>query len=149
MRVYFLSDVVGKGKKGEIVDVSVGYARNYLIPNNFAVVATKEILAQKKTKDESAIYHKEQEIEKAKEMSKYLNEKTVKIFAKSGANGKLFGSITSKDIADSIEKQHNVKIDKRKIKLKGEIKTFGQFLIRLKIADGVFTNMRVFVEQES
>ena len=69
MRVYFLSDVVGKGKKGEIVDVSVGYARNYLIPNNFAVVATKEILAQKKTKDESAIYHKEQEIEKAKEMS--------------------------------------------------------------------------------
>lgn len=148
MKVYLLTDVVGKGKKGDIVDVSDGYAKNFLIPKKLAVAATQEIFAQKKTKDEAELYHKEQEHLKAKETAKLLDGKTVKISAKAGANGKLFGSITSKEIANLIDKQYKVKIDKRKIEMQ-EIKSFGQFLIRLKIAVGVVANMKVFVEEKN
>lgn len=147
MKVYLLKDLPGKGVKGDIVSVSDGYANNFLIPKNFAKAITKSILSEKKTKDEAKTYHKEQEILKAKEIAAFLDGKTVKIKAKAGKNGKLFGSVTSKEIANSIEKQHNVKIDKRKIKAT-EIKNFGQFLIEVKIATGVITNIKVFVEED-
>ncbi len=148
MDVYLLQDILGKGKKGEIVKVSDGYAKNFLIPKKLAVAVTNEILAEKKTKDEANLYHKEQDLIKAKETAKFLENKTVKISAKAGANGKLFGAITTKEIADLIEKTYDVKIDKRKIESQ-EIKTFGQFLIKLKIAVGVVANMKVFVAEEN
>lgn len=148
MDVYLLHDIVGKGKKGDIVNVSDGYAKNFLIPKKLAVVATNEILAEKKTKDEAVSYHKEQDLIKAKETAKFLDNKTVKISAKAGANGKLFGAITTREIADLIEKTYNIKIDKRKIESQ-EIKTFGQFLIKLKIAVGVVANMKVFVTEDN
>ncbi len=148
MNVYLLQDILGKGKKGEIVKVSDGYAKNFLIPKKMAVAVTNEILAEKKTKDEANSYHKEQDLIKAKETAKFLDNKTVKISAKAGANGKLFGAITTKEIAELIEKTYDVKIDKRKIESQ-EIKTFGQFLIKLKIAVGVVANMKVFVAEES
>ncbi len=148
MDVYLLQDILGKGKKGEIVKVSDGYAKNFLIPKKMAVAVTNEILAEKKTKDEANLYHKEQDLIKAKETAKFLDNKTVKISAKAGANGKLFGAITTKEIADLIEKTYDIKIDKRKIESQ-EIKTFGQFLIKLKIAVGVVANMKVFVAEES
>ena len=148
MDVYLLQDILGKGKKGEIVKVSDGYAKNFLIPKKMAVAVTNEILAEKKTKDEANSYHKEQDLIKAKETAKFLDNKTVEISTKAGANGKLFGAITTKEIAELIEKTYDVKIDKRKIESQ-EIKTFGQFLIKLKIAVGVVANMKVFVAEES
>ena len=148
MKVYFIKDVKGKGKKGEIIDVSDGYAKNFLIPQQLAVEATNEIVLEKKTKDESVLYHKEQDLLKAKEVAKFLDNKTVKISAKAGANGKLFGTITAKEIAYYIEEQYGQKIDKRKIE-SPEIKSFGQFLIKLKVASGVVSNMTVSVVEEN
>lgn len=147
MKVYLLKDVVGKGKKGDIVEVSDGYAKNFLIPKKLAVIATNEILLEKKSKDEASSYHKEQELLKAKETAKFLNNKTIEIEAKSGKNGKLFGSVTSKEIANKIEETLGVKIDKKKIETE-EIKTFGQFEVKLKIMTGVVAKLKVFVKQQ-
>lgn len=147
MKVYLLKDLAGKGVKGDIINVSDGYANNFLIPKNFAKAITSTILSEKKTKDEAKVYHKEQEILKAKEVASFLNGKTIKIKAKAGKNGKLFGSITSKEIANMIDQQYNVKIDKRKIE-SDEIKNFGQFFIKIKIIKGVITNLKVFVEED-
>lgn len=146
MKVLLLQDLKGKGKKGDVVEVSDGYAKNFLIPKKLAVIATEEILLEKKSKDEASSFHKEQEFLKAKETAKFLDNKTVVIHAKSGENGKLFGSVTSKEIANEIEKQFNVKIDKRKIEAE-EIKTFGQFEVKLKIMAGVTAKLKVFVKE--
>ncbi len=148
MKVYLLKDVLGKGKKGDIVEVSDGYAKNFLIPKKLAVIATNEILLEKKSKDEASSYHKEQELLKAKETAKFLNNKTIEIEAKSGKNGKLFGSVTSKEIANKIEETFGVKIDKKKIETE-EIKTFGQFEVKLKIMTGVVAKLNVFVKQQN
>lgn len=148
MKVYLLKDVAGKGKKGDVISVSDGYANNFLIPKNLAVKATTTILSEKKTKDAASEFHKEQEFLNAKKVAEFLDGKTVTISAKSGANGKLFGTITSKEIANMIEKTYDVKIDKRKIETQ-EIKNFGQFFITIKIFVGVLAKMKVFVKEAS
>src|SRR5699024_5248130 len=127
MKVIFLQDVKGKGKKGEVKDVAVGYAQNYLIKNGLAKEATKSSVsaldAQKKAQDK-----KEQEaLEEAKELKSFLEkeETVIELTAKSGEDGRLFGSITSKQIAEQLKKQYNVKIDRRKIDLKEPIRSLG------------------------
>ena len=146
MDVYLLKDVRGKGKKGDIVKVSDGYAVNYLIPEKLAVRATKEVLSQKKSRDEAYSYHKEQELLKSKELASFLDGKVVNIKTKAGANGKLFGAVTAKEISEVIEKTYSVKVDKRKIET-NEIKSFGQFFVKLKLAPGVLCQDKVFVEE--
>ena len=148
MKVYLLQDVVGKGKKGDIVNVNDGYARNFLIPKNMAKLVTKEILAEKESKDSAFKYKKEQELLKAKEKAKFLDGKLVKIKAKAGANGKLFGAITAKEISQTIKKAYSVDIDKRKIETE-DIKIFGHFFVKLKIYPNVQATVDVVVEQES
>ncbi len=144
MKVYLLQDVKSKGKKGDIINVSDGYARNFLFPKKMAVEVNAKVLSEKKTKDESLAYHKEQELLAANEIAERLKGKFVELKAKSGADGRLFGSITAKEIANAVNMQYNVNIDKRKIEAP-QIKTFGKFDFKVKIMTGVTANMIVSV----
>ncbi len=117
MKVIFLKDVKGKGKKGEVKNVADGYAHNFLIKNGYAIEATsgnmKSLDNQKKKEQKEA----QQELEEAKQLKAKMEQLTVKLTAKSGEGGRLFGSITSKQIAEELKKAHKIKVDKRKILL--------------------------------
>ena len=146
-KVCLTEDIKGKGKKGDIIDVSDGYAYNFLIPKGMAVLATKEILLEKKSKDEAESYHKEQEIEKKNVLAKFLNGKSITLYCKSGENGKLFGSITTKELANAIESTYNIYIDKRNLNVP-EIKNFGSYEIKVNLGMDVSAYMTVNVCQE-
>ena len=105
MKVILLEDVKGKGKKGELCTVSDGYARNYLLPKGLAIVADKSAMTELESKQSAAAYHKEQERLQATELAGKLNEAVVTFTAKAGENGKLFGSITAKDVAEQLKMQ--------------------------------------------
>ncbi|MGP4073134.1 50S ribosomal protein L9 [Piscibacillus sp. B03] len=147
MKVIFVKDVKGKGKKGEVKNVSEGYARNYLLKNNLAVEATKGNLKQlegQKQKEKE----KEQEIlNDAKKLKDQLEDMTVELTAKSGDGGRLFGSITSKHIADELKKNHNIKIDKRKIELDDPIRNLGFTNVQVKLHPEVTATLRVHVKE--
>ena len=115
MKVILQKDVKALGKKGELVEVSEGYAKNYLLKNKLAVVANNENVNIMTGQKKSAEYKKEQEIEHAKKLAKELEALKVVFQAKTGENGKLFGSITAKDIAEKLEKDHKIKLDKKKM----------------------------------
>lgn len=140
MKVYLLQDVKSKGKKGDIINVSDGYARNFLFPQKMAVEVNAKVLSEKKTKDESVAYHKEQELLAAKKVASRLEGKSVELKAKAGNDGRLFGSITAKEIANAVKVKYNVSVDKRKIEVP-EIKAFGKFDFKVKIMTGVIANM--------
>src|SRR5699024_8406429 len=123
MKVILLKDVKGLGKKGDLVNAKDGYARNYLLPKEIAIEATEGNLKTLKEKKKIEKKKREEEYNKALELKKKLDETSVVIKGKAGEGGKLFGSITSKDISAALKKQHNVKIDKRKIALDDNIKT--------------------------
>ncbi|WP_010094661.1 50S ribosomal protein L9 [Ornithinibacillus scapharcae] len=148
MRVIFLQDVKGKGKKGEVKNVSDGYARNYLLKNNLAEEATpgnmKALEAQKR-KDKQL---EEQEKENAVQLKTKIESFEVVIKAKSGEGGRLFGSITSKQIADSLNKDHNIKIDKRKIELEQPIRALGYTNVPIKLHPEVTGTVKVHVVEQ-
>ena len=146
-KVCLTEDIKGKGKKGDIIDVSDGYAYNFLIPKGMAVLATKEVLLEKKSKDDAESYHKEQEIEKKNVLAKFLNGKSITLYRKSGENGKLFGSITTKELANAIESTYNIYIDKRNLNVP-EIKNFGSYEIKVNLGMDVSAYMTVNVCQE-
>lgn len=143
MKVILKQDVQGSGKKGDIVNVSDGYAKNYLLKRGLAVEATGSALNEIKAKHEADARKLQREIDEANALAKEIGGKTVKILAKAGANGKLFGSVTSKEIADELKKQLGVEIDKRKISLESDIKQYGTFPAEIKLSHGV--NAGVFV----
>ena len=144
MKVYLLQDVKSKGKKGDIINVSDGYARNFLFPQKKAVEVNAKVLSEKKTKDESVAYHKEQELLAAKKGASRLEGQYVELKAKAGTDGRLFGSITAKEIANAVKIKYSVSVDKRKIEAP-EIKSFGKFDFKVKIMTGVVANMIVSV----
>ena len=125
MKVIFLQDVKGSGKKGEVKNVSDGYARNFLIGKGLAVEATAKNMNLLDGQKASAQHKKDVEKQNAEEIAAAINGKTVKAAAKAGNGGKLFGSVTAGNIAELIEKQFGKKIDKKKISLKTDIKNFG------------------------
>ncbi len=145
MKVILLNDVKGSGKKGEIVNVSDGYARNYLFKNGLAKEANSANLAQNKQQKESSAFHKSIEIAEAKELAKKLSTKTVTLSIKCGENGKIFGSVTSKEIADELIKQ-GIEIDKRKIVLESPIKNSGIYTITAKIYPEITAQFKVVVQ---
>ena len=136
MKVIFLKDVKGKGKKGEIKNVADGYAHNFLIKQGLAVEANQgavsSLSAQQKKEEKKA----EQEFEEAKALKETLEKLTVELSAKSGEDGRLFGSITSKQIAEELKKAHEIKLDKRKIELQDAIRTLGYTKVPVKLQIG-------------
>ncbi|SIS55117.1 50S ribosomal protein L9 [Salimicrobium flavidum] len=148
MKVIFNQDVKGKGKKGEIKNVSDGYARNYLLKHNLAVEATKANLDAQKAKDKKEENLAQQEIDDAKKLKEDLKDIEVKLSAKSGGSGRLFGSITNKQISEQLKKDHDISIDKRKIDMDDPIRTLGYSEVPVKLHPDVTGTIRVHVAEK-
>lgn len=147
MQVILIKDVKGSGKKGDIVNVADGYARNYLIKNGLAKEASSMNLNQNKQQKEANSFHKSVEIAEAKELAKKLSTKTINLSVKCGENGKIFGSITSKELSEELSKQ-GVEIDKRKIVLDSPIKNSGHYIITAKVYPEITAKFKLIVEAE-
>lgn len=144
MKVVLLADVKGLGKKGELCNASDGYARNFLFPKKLAIEADNSALNELKNREEAAAHHKQEEIKAAKEMASKLEGKTVVVKAKAGSNGRLFGSVTSKEIAAQIKDTLGVEIDRKKMSV-ADIKNFGEYTAEIKLYQGIVAKLTVSV----
>lgn len=149
MKVVFLKDVKGKGKKGEVKNVADGYAQNFLIKNGYAVEATKQALSQldgqKKLEEKNAAA----ELQAAKDLKEKLETMTIEIKAKAGEGGRLFGSISTKQIADTLQKEYGIKIDKRKMECNEGIRSLGVTNVPVKLHQEVKATLKVHVKEEA
>ena len=143
MKVILLDNIKGVGKKDEIINASDGYARNFLLPKKLAVEANPENMSKLKAKEDSNQYKKSVEKEEAQKIAERLKGILLKIPVKSGENGKIFGSITSKEIADNLKEQYGIDVDKKKIDLKEPIKSLGSFNVNIKLFEGVLGNLKI------
>ncbi len=144
MKVVLIQDVKGLGKKGELVSTSDGYARNFLFPRKLAMEANSQAMSELKNREASEKHRIETEIAAAKASAAKLEGKTVKMTAKAGTNGKLFGSVTSKDVAALISNQFGIQLDKRKVVV-DDIKSFGTYPVEVKLYNGISASMFVMV----
>ena len=144
MKVVLKQDVKGLGKKGELVNASDGYARNFLFPKNLAAEANAQNMTELKNREQAAKYKIETETAEAKKNAERISGKTIAITAKAGQNGKLFGSVTAKEIAEKIEKDFGIKTDKRKITVE-DIKQFGTYEFEVKLYTGISAKLFVMV----
>lgn len=144
MKVVLKQDVKGLGKKGELVNASDGYARNFLFPKNLAVEANAQNMTELKNREQAEKYKIATETAEAKKNAERISGKTITITAKAGQNGKLFGSVTAKEIAEKIEKDFGIKTDKRKITVE-DIKQFGTYEFEIKLYTGVSAKLFVRV----
>lgn len=148
MIVILNKDVKGSGKAGDVVKVSDGYARNMLIPRGLAVEATDSNIRQLEKKKAIEAEKKAEEKAAAKELAEKIEKIAVTIKTKAGDGGKIFGSITSKDISEALSKQHNIEVDKKKIQLGTPIKNVGEMSVEIKLYFEVSTSLKVIVEAE-
>ncbi len=148
MKVILTADVKGHGKKGEMVNASDGYARNYLLPKGLAIVADKSAVTEMQSKQSAAAYHKEQEKKQAMELAEKIKEAVVSFKAKAGENGKLFGSITAKDVAEQLKMQCHLVVDKKKIQLPDGIKTLGTTNVTVKVYPEITATLKVKVDAQ-
>ena len=148
MKVILKADIKGVGKKDQVINASDGYARNFLFPKNLAVEANAENMSKLKAKQDSNAFKKSQEKEEAEKIAEKLSKILLKIKVKSGANGKIFGGVSSKEIAENLEKQYQIKVDKKKIVLDEAIKNLGMFDIEIKLFEGVVGKVKVNVISE-
>ena len=147
MKVVLLADVNGVGKKGELINASDGYARNFLLPRKLAKEANAQAMNELKNAEASKAYKIKTETDEAKRAAEALEGKSVKITAKAGLNGKLFGAVTAKEVAQEIKKQFGLEIDKRKINLSGDIKAFGVYPAEIKLYAGITAKLSVAVTE--
>lgn len=145
MKVIFLQDVKGSGKKGEVKTVADGYAQNMLLKKGLAVEATPKNLSELAGKQSSAAHKIDVEKQNAKEIAEKLNGKTVIAKAKAGTGGRLFGAVTAGNIADLIAQQYGCKVDKKRISLKTDIKNFGTYEVEIRLYAGIIAKMTVEV----
>ena len=145
MKVILQQDVKGQGKKGELKEVSDGYARNFLFPKKLAVEATADSINTMKLQEKAKQAQIAKEKAEAKENAEKLKECTVKIVAKAGNNGKLFGAVTSKEISDALAAQFNIEIEKNKIVQADPIKTYGSFEVKVKLGHEISATLKVMV----
>lgn len=143
MKVVLLADVKGSGKKGDLIQVSDGYARNFLFPRKLATEANAQALNELQNAKASQAFKLEQEKQAAKSSADQINGKSISVQAKAGQGGKLFGSVTAKEIAEAIKKQYGVEVDKRKIDTKGDIKAFGTYECEVKLYTGIIAIVKV------
>lgn len=145
MKVVLLKDIKGCGKKGEIKEVADGYANNFLIKNNFAKKADNSAINESKGKEVAADYHKEQERQKALKLKEIIDKVNLTLCIKCGENGKVFGSVTSKEIAEALLKQ-GIELDKKKIDLNEPIKSTGNYVINVKVYPNIIAKFNLTIE---
>lgn len=148
MKVILQEDVKGSGKKGDLINVSDGYARNFLLPRKLAVEANSQALNDIKNKELAAKHKVETELASAKASAANLEGKSVLIHANAGQNGKLFGSVTSKEVAEELKSQYNLDVDKRKIILHEDIKTCGTYEAEIKLQQGISAKVFLVIAEK-
>ena len=146
MKVILKQDVKGQGKKGELVNVSDGYARNFLFPRGLAVEADAQAMNDLRNREEAAKYHDDMEKKNAQDAAKLLSGKSLKLTAKAGQGGRLFGSVTTKEVAEDLKKQFGLDIEKRKIAMT-DIKAFGSYEAEIKFSHGITAKITVMVSE--
>lgn len=146
MKVILKQDVKGHGKAGDLVSVSDGYARNFLFPRNLAIVADAQAMNEFRNKEESVKYHAAVEKQKAEDAAALLKGQGLTVHAKAGQNGKLFGSVTSKEVAEELNRRFSLQLDKRKIVM-DDIKAFGAYPVEIKLHPGVVAKITVTVTE--
>ena len=145
MKVILLADIKGVGKKDQVINASDGYARNFLFPKKLAVEANNENMAKLKAKNESKAYKKEMDIKEAKAVKEKIEKLTMKMVVKAGENGKIFGGVTSKEIAEILKKEYSIEIDKKKVLLPETIKNIGTFTVDIKLYEGIIAQLKLNV----
>lgn len=143
MKVILLKDVQGTGKKGDLVNVADGYAKNFLIKRNLATPADAQNMSEFKNREASKQFKEQEEIKAANDIKDTINEKTIQIKAKAG-QGKLFGAVTTKELVDALKKEYSVELDRRKISME-DIKAFGTYTADVKLGHGVTAKVYVQV----
>ena len=147
MKVILLQDVKGKGKKGQMLEVSDGYARNFMLPKKLAMEATPDAINTMRMNDKAAAEKAARERAEATEISRRLREMTVVVTAKGGGNGRLFGAVTTQEIAAALEKHSGIKLDKRKIVLNETIKNVGTYTATCKLGYEITAPLTVKIEE--
>ena len=147
MKVILLQDVKGKGKKGQLLEISDGYARNYLLPRKLAVEATADAVNTKKMNDKAAAEKAAKERAEAMEISHKLREMTLVVTAKGGGAGRLFGSVTNQEIADALKAKSGIALDKRKIVINDPIKNVGTYTVQCKLGYEISAPLTVKIEE--
>ena len=148
MKVILKQDIKGVGKKDQIINAADGYARNYLFPKNLAVPADTGNMNNLKAKNESIAYKKGEDFKEAQKIAEKMKEITLKISVKAGDNGKLFGGVTAKEISETLKKDFNIEVDKKKILLPETIKVAGCTKVDIKLNEGVMASVQVMVVPE-
>ena len=148
MKVILLQDIKNVGKREQMIEANDGYARNYLFPKKLAIEATKDNLAKLQAKKTSEANKKKAEIEANKKIAKRLEEIELTIKAKVGENNKIFGGITSKEISETLKKEYEIEIDKKKITIKETIKNLGRYTADIKFGDGVNAELTINITAE-
>ena len=143
MKVILTEDIKGIGKKDEIINANDGYARNFLFPKKLAVEANSKNMSLLQGRKDSANFKKEKEMEYANSLKEKLSKIMLTVKVKAGENGKIFGSITSKEICVELKKQKNIEIDKKKVNLKEPIKELGTFTIDVKLYEGIIGKLKI------
>ncbi len=148
MKVILLQDVKGKGKKGQLLEVSDGYARNYMLPRKIAIEATADAVNTKNMNDKAAAEKQAKERAEAMELSRKLREMTLTVMAKGGGNGRLFGSVTNQEIADSLKSVAGITLDKRKIVISDPIKNVGTYTVTCKLGYEITAPLTVKIQEQ-
>ena len=147
MKVILLQDVKGKGKKGQMIEVSDGYARNFMLPKKMAIEATADAVNTMRMNDKAAAEKAARERAEALEISKKLRDMTLTVTAKGGGAGRLFGSVTNQEIADALAKNTGIKLDKRKIVISDPIKSVGTYTVQCKLGYEITAPLTVKIEE--
>ena len=147
MKVILLQDVKGKGKKGQMLEVSDGYARNFMLPRKLAMEATADAINTMRMNDKAAAEKAAKERAEALEISKRLREMTLVVKAKGGGAGRLFGSVTNQEIADALAKESGIKLDKRKLVIADPIKSVGTYTVTCKLGYEISAPLTVKIEE--
>ncbi len=145
MKVILKADIKGVGKKDQVINASDGYVRNFLFPKNLAIEANNENMSKLKAQENSKAYKKGQEKEEAKKIAEKLAGIQLKVLVKAGENGKIFGGVSAREIADLLKENYKIEVDKKKIDLKDTIKTLGLRTINIKLYEGVVGELKVDV----
>lgn len=148
MKVILQQDIRGKGKRGQMIEVSDGYARNYMLPRKMAIEATPDNVNTMRMTDRANAEKRQREREEAFALSNRLKDMTVVVKAKGGGAGRLFGSVTTQEIADALKQTYDITLDKRKIVLDEQIKTVGLYTVRCKLGYEITANLKIKIEEK-